>query len=78
MFVSLLGNSNTTELMHDLVQPVLVKELREYIANIDIPMALENVALQYDVNAILDRLLQILEMEKDHVSVKSLVLVFGL
>ncbi|GER32517.1 AP-2 complex subunit beta-1 [Striga asiatica] len=59
-----------------------VTELCEYVANVDIPMARESIRAvgkialqQYDVNAIVDRLLQFLEMEKDHVTAETLVLV---
>lgn len=55
-------------------------ELCEYAANVDIPMARESIRAvgkialqQYDVNAIVDRLLQFLEMEKDHVTAETLV-----
>ncbi|CAL5376107.1 unnamed protein product [Camellia sinensis] len=57
-------------------------ELCEYAANVDIPIARESIravgkiALQQcDVNAIVDRLLQFLEMEKDYVTAETLVLV---
>lgn len=60
----------------------IVSELCEYAANVDIPMARESIRAvgkialqQYDVNAIVDRLLQFLEMEKDHVTAEALVLV---
>lgn len=55
-------------------------ELCEYAANVDIPMARESIRAvgkialqQYDVNAIVDRLLQFLEMEKEHVTAETLV-----
>lgn len=55
-------------------------ELCEYAANVDIPMARESIRAvgkialqQYDVNAIVDRLLQFLEMEKDYVTAETLV-----
>lgn len=55
-------------------------ELCEYVANVDIPMARESIRAvgkialqQYDVNAIVDRLLQFLEMEKEHVTAETLV-----
>lgn len=57
-----------------------VTELCEYVANVDIPMARESIRAvgkialqQYDVNAIVDRLLQFLEMEKEHVTAETLV-----
>ncbi|GKA17542.1 beta-adaptin-like protein A [Tanacetum coccineum] len=57
-------------------------ELCEYAANVDIPIARESIRAvgkialqQYDVNAIVDRLLQFLEMEKDYVTAETLVLV---
>lgn len=55
-------------------------ELCEYVANVDISMARESIRAvgkialqQYDVNAIVDRLLQFLEMEKEHVTAETLV-----
>ena len=55
-------------------------ELSEYAANIDITIARESIRAvgkialqQYDVNAIVDRLLQFFEMEKDHVTAETLV-----
>ncbi|KAL9226813.1 hypothetical protein vseg_002582 [Gypsophila vaccaria] len=60
----------------------IVTELCEYVANVDIPIARESIRAvgkialqQYDVNAIVDRLLQFLEMEKDHVTAETLVLI---
>ncbi|KAL0888115.1 hypothetical protein Bca101_012098 [Brassica carinata] len=60
----------------------IVTELCEYAANVDIAIARESIRAvgkialqQYDVNAIVDRLLQFLEMEKDYVTVETLVLV---
>lgn len=59
---------------------ISVTELCEYAANVDIPMARESIRAvgkialqQYDVNAIVDRLLQFLEMEKDYVTAETLV-----
>lgn len=59
---------------------ILVTELCEYAANVDIPIARESIRAvgkialqQYDVNAIVDRLLQFLEMEKDYVTAEALV-----
>nr|KJB70809.1 hypothetical protein B456_011G092000 [Gossypium raimondii] len=59
----------------------IVTELCEYAANVDIPIARESIRavgkitlLQYDVNAIVDRLLQFLEMEKDYVTTEALVI----
>ncbi|CAH2073042.1 unnamed protein product [Thlaspi arvense] len=59
-----------------------VTELCEYAANVDIAIARESIRAvgkialqQYDVNAIVDRLLQFLEMEKDYVTAETLVLV---
>ncbi|KAG5540672.1 hypothetical protein RHGRI_020788 [Rhododendron griersonianum] len=59
-----------------------VTELCEYAANVDIPIARESIRAvgkialqQYDVNAIVDRLLQFLEMEKDYGTAETLVLV---
>ena len=58
-------------------------ELCEYAANVDIPIARESIRAvgkialqQYDVNAIVDRLLQFLEMEKDYVTAETLVKIF--
>lgn len=66
--------------MHDLLESTSVTELCEYAANVDIPIARESIRAvgkialqQYDVNAIVDRLLQFLEMEKDYVTAEALV-----
>ncbi|KAK6927402.1 Clathrin/coatomer adaptor, adaptin-like, N-terminal [Dillenia turbinata] len=73
MLTAVANASNTYE---------IVTELCEYAANVDIPIAREairavgKIALQqYDVNAIVDRLLLFLEMEKDYVTAEALVLV---
>lgn len=73
MLTAVANESNTYE---------IVTELCEYAANVDIPMARESIRAvgkialqQYDVNAIVDRLLQFLEMEKDYVTAETLVLV---
>ncbi|KAK4338006.1 hypothetical protein RND71_042493 [Anisodus tanguticus] len=73
MLTAVANESNTYE---------IVTELCEYAANVDIPMARESIRAvgkialqQYDVNAIVDRLLQFLEMEKEHVTAETLVLV---
>lgn len=57
-----------------------VTELCEYVANVDISISRESIRAvgkialqQYDVNAIVDRLLQFLEMEKDYVTAETLV-----
>ncbi|AQK96809.1 Adaptin region family protein [Zea mays] len=57
-------------------------ELCEYAGNVDVPIARESIRAvgkialqQYDVNAIVDRLLQFLEMDKDYVTAETLVLV---
>ncbi len=57
-----------------------VTELCEYAANVDVAIARESIRAvgkialqQYDVNAIVDRLLQFLEMEKDYVTAETLV-----
>lgn len=67
-------------LMCDHLDSLSVTELCEYAANVDIPIARESIravgkiALQQcDVNAIVDRLLQFLEMEKDYVTAEALV-----
>jgi hypothetical protein len=67
-------------LMHDHLGSLSVTELCEYAANVDIPIARESIRAvgkialqQYDVNAIVDRLLQFLEMEKDYVTAEALV-----
>lgn len=59
---------------------IAVTELCEYAASVDIPIARESIRAvgkialqQYDVNAIVDRLLQFLEMEKDYVTAETLV-----
>ncbi|CAA7402731.1 unnamed protein product [Spirodela intermedia] len=73
MLTAIANESNTYE---------IVTELCEYAANVDVSIAREairavgKIALQqYDVNAIVDRLLQFLEMEKDYVTAETLVLV---
>lgn len=60
----------------------IVTELSEYAANVDVAIARESIRAvgkialqQYDLNAIVDRLLQFLEMEKDYVTAETLVLV---
>jgi hypothetical protein len=59
---------------------LLVTELCEYAGNVDVPIARESIRAvgkialqQYDVNAIVDRLLQFLEMDKDYVTAETLV-----
>ncbi|KAI4316157.1 hypothetical protein L6164_024163 [Bauhinia variegata] len=76
MLTAVANESNTYE---------IVTELCEYAANVDIPIARESIRAvgkialqQYDVNAIVDRLLQFLEMEKDFVTAEALVLVKNL
>jgi hypothetical protein len=61
-----------------------VAELCDYAGNVDVPVAREciravgKIALQqYDVNAIVDRLLQFLEMDKDYVTAETLVSVYN-
>ncbi|KAI3992550.1 hypothetical protein MKX01_022641 [Papaver californicum] len=73
MLTAVANESNTFD---------IVTELCEYVANVDVPIARESVRAvgkialqQYDVNAIVDRLLQFLEMEKDYVTAETLVLV---
>ncbi|CAM8916317.1 unnamed protein product [Rhodiola kirilowii] len=73
MLTAVANESNTYE---------IVTELCEYAANVDEAMARESIRAvgkialqQYDVNAIVDRLLQFLEMEKDYVTAEALVLV---
>ncbi|KAJ0089953.1 hypothetical protein Patl1_12876 [Pistacia atlantica] len=73
MLTAVANESNTYE---------IVTELCEYAANVDITIARESIRAvgkialqQYDVNAIVDRLLQFLEMEKDYVTAEALVLV---
>ncbi|XP_021597200.1 beta-adaptin-like protein A [Manihot esculenta] len=73
MLTAVANETNTYE---------IVTELCEYAANVDIPIARESIRAvgkialqQYDVNAIVDRLLQFLEMEKDYVTAEALVLV---
>ncbi|KAL5975900.1 hypothetical protein ACLOJK_020228 [Asimina triloba] len=70
MLTAVANESNTYE---------IVTELCEYAANVDIPIARESIRAvgkialqQYDVNAIVDRLLQFLEMEKDYVTAETL------
>ncbi|RYQ85441.1 hypothetical protein Ahy_B10g105006 isoform C [Arachis hypogaea] len=71
MLTAVANESNTYD---------IVTELCEYAANVDIPIARESIRAvgkialqQYDVNAIVDRLLQFLEMEKDYVTCEALV-----
>ncbi|KAG1367757.1 Beta-adaptin-like protein [Cocos nucifera] len=71
MLTAIANESNTYE---------IVTELCEYAGNVDVPIARESIRAvgkialqQYDVNAIVDRLLQFLEMEKDYVLVKDLL-----
>lgn len=73
MLTAVANDSNTYE---------IVTELCEYAANVDVTIARESIRAvgkialqQYDVNAIVDRLLQFLEMEKDYVTAEALVLV---
>nr|ATG71013.1 AP4B [Cupressus duclouxiana] len=73
MLTAVANESNTYE---------IVTELSEYAANVDVLIARESIRAvgkialqQYDVNAIVDRLLQFLEMEKDYVTAETLVLV---
>ncbi|URD74669.1 hypothetical protein MUK42_19853 [Musa troglodytarum] len=73
MLTAIANESNTYE---------IVTELCEYAGNVDVPIARESIRAvgkialqQYDVNAIVDRLLQFLEMEKDYVTAETLVLV---
>ncbi|XP_078431781.1 adaptin family protein [Wolffia australiana] len=73
MLTAIANENNTYE---------IVTELFEYAANVDVAIAREairavgKIALQqYDVNAIVDRLLQFLEMDKDYVTAETLVLV---
>lgn len=73
MLTAVANESNTYE---------IVTELSEYAANVDVAIARESIRAvgkialqQYDVNAIVDRLLQFLEMEKDYVTAETLVLV---
>ncbi|CAH8281953.1 unnamed protein product [Eruca vesicaria subsp. sativa] len=70
MLTAVANESNTYE---------IVTELCEYAANVDIAIARESIRAigkialqQYDVNAIVDRLLQFLEMEKDYVTAETL------
>lgn len=73
MLTAVANENNTYE---------IVTELSEYAANVDVAIARESIRAvgkialqQYDVNAIVDRLLQFLEMEKDYVTAETLVLV---
>lgn len=82
--VLISGLSHSLSFMYGLYKnflcPTSVTELCEYAANVDIPIARESIRAvgkialqQYDVNAIVDRLLQFLEMEKDYVTSEALV-----
>jgi vesicle coat complex subunit len=73
MLTAIANESNTYE---------IVTELCEYAGNVDVPIARESIRAvgkialqQYDVNAIVDRLLQFLEMDKEYVTAETLVLV---
>lgn len=73
MLTAIANESNTYE---------IVTELCEYVANVDVSISRESIRAigkialqQYDVNAIVDRLLQFLEMDKDYVTAETLVLV---
>lgn len=73
MLTAVANENNTFE---------IVTELSEYAANVDVTIARESIravgqiALQsYDVNGIVDRLLQFLEMDTDYVTAETLVLV---
>ncbi|KAJ3671027.1 hypothetical protein LUZ60_008453 [Juncus effusus] len=73
MLTAIANESNTYE---------IVTELCEYAGNVDVNIARESIRAvgkialqQYDVNAIVDRLLQFLEMEKDYITAETLVLV---
>ncbi|GJP44368.1 hypothetical protein CLOM_g3749 [Closterium sp. NIES-68] len=73
MLTAIANDSNTYE---------IVTELTEYAADVDVTIAREairavgQIALQsYDVNGIVDRLLQFLEMDTDYVTAETLVLV---
>ncbi|KAL5220509.1 hypothetical protein ABZP36_025222 [Zizania latifolia] len=73
MLTAIANESNTYE---------IVTELCEYAGNVDVPIARESIRAvgkialqQYDVNAIVDRLLQFLEMDRDYVTAETLVLV---
>jgi len=77
---SLVWGTPSNYLFMDFLFLVSVTELCEYAANVDIPIARESIRAvgkialqQYDVNAIVDRLLQFLEMEKDYVTSEALV-----
>ncbi|RLN23563.1 beta-adaptin-like protein A [Panicum miliaceum] len=70
MLTAIANESNTYE---------IVTELCEYAGNVDVPIARESIRAvgkialqQYDVNAIVDRLLQFLEMDKDYVTAETL------
>ncbi|OEL17302.1 Beta-adaptin-like protein A [Dichanthelium oligosanthes] len=81
MLTAIANESNTYEIVIlDVFSPVT--ELCEYAGNVDVPIARESIRAvgkialqQYDVNAIVDRLLQFLEMDKDYVTAETLVLV---
>ena len=67
----MLNESNT----YDIV-------VREYVANVDLAITTESIqavrkiALQQcDVNGIVDRILQILKMEKDYITIETMVLI---
>ncbi|CAI5470132.1 unnamed protein product [Closterium sp. Yama58-4] len=73
MLTAIANDSNTYD---------IVTELTEYAADVDVSIAREairavgQIALQsYDVNGIVDRLLQFLEMDTDYVTAETLVLV---
>ena len=56
--------------------------VREYVANVDLAITTESIQVvgkialqQCDVNGIVDRILQFLEMEKDYITIETLVLI---
>lgn len=70
--------------IHFVCFPPPVTELCEYAGNVDVPIARESIRAvgkialqQYDVNAIVDRLLQFLEMDKDYVTAETLVSIYN-
>ncbi|GBG88693.1 hypothetical protein CBR_g48222 [Chara braunii] len=71
ILTAIANESNTYE---------IVTELSEYATNVDVPIARESIRAvgrialrRYDINGIVDRLLQFLEMDTDYVTAETLV-----
>ena len=56
--------------------------VREYVANVDLAITIESIQAvgkialqQFDVNGIVDRILQFIKREKDYITLETLVLI---